>query len=80
MHSRSASQISRREARRINFLARLSMSTFTCTHDALDDAMHVHIEVRGRRCMWVKNGGALGDWILLVLIGSQLVEGGEGSR
>ena len=57
VHSRSALQISRREALRINFLARLSMSTFTCTHDALDDAMHVHIE---DAVAWVRNGGARG--------------------
>ena len=33
------------------------MSTFTCTHDALEDAMHVHIE---DAVAWVRNGGAWG--------------------
>jgi hypothetical protein len=33
------------------------MSTFSCTHDALDDAMHVHIE---DAVAWVRNGGARG--------------------
>ena len=34
------------------------MSTFTCIHDALDDAMHVQIE---DAVAWVRNGGARGS-------------------